>query len=266
MRACGGSVLALLLLAGEAARAEFVPPPGATDARVRTATFSVDEVYRITGFVGYEIHIEFQSGERFVGLAAGDLEGLGYSTVDNNLFLKPKAATVGTNLTIVTSRRRYHFDYTASAKRPPSGSKDVIYSLRFAYPLDPKAGRADRVNEALEDGTQRERNLAYGYCGSPSLKPVSAYDDGIHTHLRFEGHAEWPAVFVRTEDGTESLVNFTVRGDELILHRVVRRVILRRGKLTGCVVNQAFVGSAERLDSGTTSEEVRREVARSAHD
>jgi type IV secretion system protein VirB9 len=34
---------------------------------------------------------------------------------------------------------------------------------------------------------------------------------------------------------------------------------LRRGRLTGCVVNKAFTGSGTRLESGTVSPEVERE-------
>jgi type IV secretion system protein VirB9 len=73
-------------------------------------------------------------------------------------------------------------------------------------------------------------------------------------------------VFVRGEDGAESLVNFSVHDDELVLHRIARRIILRRGKLAGCVVNQAFVGEADRVTSGTTSPAVRREMRESHHE
>ena len=244
--------------------AEVIPGPGERDSRVRAALYSADEVYRITGVVGYELHIEFQPGESFVGLAAGDLDGLGYSTVGSNLFLKPKAAAVGTNLTIVTSRRIYHFDYTASLR--PANAGDVTYSLRFSYPPDPSVPRVDAVAAGLQAPTSGARNERYAYCGSATLRPVTAYDDGVQTHLQFLSNAEWPAVFAQNDDGGESLVNFTVRGDTLVVHRIVRRLILRRGKQVGCVVNQAYTGAAERSLSGTTSEGVRREIRGATHD
>jgi type IV secretion system protein VirB9 len=65
---------------------------------------------------------------------------------------------------------------------------------------------------------------------------------------------------VRNDDGTESLLNFSMDSGDLVIHRVVRRLILRRGKLTGCVVNKAFDGGGERLDSGTLAPDVRRET------
>ena len=70
------------------------------------------------GFVGYQIDLEFESGETFVGLGAGDMEGLSFVGQENHLFLKPKAPKVATNLTVLTTRRHYHFDYVATAQRP----------------------------------------------------------------------------------------------------------------------------------------------------
>jgi type IV secretion system protein VirB9 len=106
--------------------------------------------------------------------------------------------------------------------------------------------------------THRPRNFDYWYCGNPAIQPVAASDDGVHTRIRFAAHAEEPAIFVRNEDGTESLLNFSMDDGDVILHRVAHRLILRRGKLAGCIVNKGFVGSGERMKSNTTSEAVER--------
>src|SRR5579864_6132735 len=124
-----------LLLMGLAAEvsAEALPSPGLLDARIRVVSYSADQVYVLKGFVGYQTDLEFETGETFVGLGAGDIEGISFVAQDNHLFLKPRAAKVGTNLTILTSRRTYQVDYTASAVRPDP-TQDVIYALRFTYP------------------------------------------------------------------------------------------------------------------------------------
>ena len=70
---------------------------------------------------------------------------------------------------------------------------------------------------------------------------------------------ELPAIFVRGEDDTESLLNFSVDGGDIVIHRVAREFIVRRGRLTGCIVNKGFVGTGERLDSGTLAPTVQRE-------
>jgi type IV secretion system protein VirB9 len=243
--------------------AEIVPTRGAVDARIRSAPYDSDQVYRLRGFVGYQIDFEFEPGETFVGLGAGDIEALSYFGQDNHLFLKPKAAKVATNLTVLTNRRRYQIDYSAVPQRPSAQDPDVIFAVRFIYPPVPLQAAAEqsakRIDAALRD-SKRPQNVDYWYCGSPELKPTVASDDGIHTRLRFAANADLPAVFVRNADGTESLLNFSMDAGDVIIHRIAHRFILRRGNLAGCVVNQGFVGGGMRLESGTVTPDVEREV------
>jgi type IV secretion system protein VirB9 len=243
------------------ATAEVVPARGTVDSRVRAAPYDSEQVYRVRGFVGYQIDFEFEAGETFVGLGAGDMEGLSYFGQDNHLFLKPKAAKVATNLTVLTNRRRYQIDYTAVPRRP-DGEQDVIFALRFVYPPTPSGDRAaGRIDAALEKAAdKRPQNRDYWYCGSPTLRPIAASDDGVHTRLRFAANADLPALFVRNADGSESLLNFSMEAGDVVVHRVARQFVLRRGRLTGCIVNQGFGGSGLRLDSGTVTPEVERDV------
>jgi type IV secretion system protein VirB9 len=231
--------------------------PSTVDARVRVVPYQADEVYRLKGFVGYQVDLEFEPGESFVGLGSGDLESLTFAAQANHLFLKPRAGGLDTNLTVLTSRRVYQFDYTASARRPDAALGDVVYVMRFTYPGTVHAAQLleQRLDEA---GSARPRNLHYGYCGSPQLKPVSAWDDGVQTRLRFAPQQELPALFLRNDDGSESLVNFTVVNDELIVHRVSRRFVVRRGRLEGCIVNEGYTGAGESLPSGTVAPQVER--------
>jgi type IV secretion system protein VirB9 len=241
------------------ASAETVPPRGSTDARVREADYRADEVYRLRGFLGYQIDLEFEAGETFVGLGAGDIDALTFAGQDNHLFLKPKAARVATNITVLTNRRHYQFDYSAAATRPPPNDPDVIYALRFKYPAVRAA--AAELDARLRDGEKsRPRNIDYWYCGHPAVKPLEASDDGVHTRLRFAAQAELPAIFLRNDDGTESLLNFSIDAGDLIVHRVAHRFILRRGRITGCIVNQGFTGGGLRLDTGTVAPSVERVV------
>jgi type IV secretion system protein VirB9 len=257
------------LLNSSVPSAETVPVRGIVDSRVRVAAYNADEVYKLRGFVGYQIDLEFEPGEIFTGLGAGDLEGLSFVGQDNHLFLKPKAAKVTTNLTVLTSRRHYQFDYVALSQRPAADDLGVIYALRFTYSPPPAQSAADvaakRLDAQLQSAsTKRPQNIDYWYCGERSLMPVAASDDGVHTRLRFAANADLPAIFVRNEDGSESLLNFSMDTGDVIVHRVAKRFILRRGKLTGCILNQGFIGGGSRLDSGTVAPEVERRVQRGA--
>src|ERR1700689_1097166 len=121
----------LTTLTQNSAWAETTPARGSVDSRIRVAAYNRAEVYKLRGVVGYQIDLEFEPGETFVGLGAGDMEGLSFVGQENHLFLKPKASKVATNLTVLTNRRHYHIDYTAVAQG--RNEDDVIYSLRFTY-------------------------------------------------------------------------------------------------------------------------------------
>ena len=176
--------------------------------------------------------------------------------------MKPRAVSVATNLTVLTSRREYQLDYSVAPAPIDETDPDLVYVLRFEYPNapDPSGDSAGRAVERALRTAQAERthNLDYWYCGVPQLKPLSAWDDGVHTHLTFRAQAELPALFVANDDGSESLLNFDIEGGEIVIHRIARRFILRRGALTGCIVNRGFGGSGERLESGTVSRDVQR--------
>ena len=235
------------------------------DPRVREIPYSPNAVYHLNGRIGYQIDIEFEAGERYIGLAAGDANGVSFEAQDNHVFIKPKAAGVATNLTILTDRRPYYFDYTVSPNRAAvTSASDTLYALRFRYPGDATQRAAyhqdaQQIDQALHV-TVQPVNRQYGYCGSRYLQPAAAFDDGVRTHLVFPARVEFPAVYVQNDDKSESLVNFTVTADGLTIHRIAHRFILRRGALVGCVVNQAFDGSGGRLATGTVSTDVRRDT------
>lgn len=254
--------LCLLCLAGFA-QAETVPVRGSVDPRIRTALYSAEEIYRLVGFVGYHLDLEFEADESFVGLSAGDPEALTYSAHDNVLTLRPRVAMAQMNLTVSTSKRRYYFDYSVTERRPNRAFDDIMYAVRFTYPqikaTDPLTVEERVALELARPAQKRSRNADYWYCGNPTLKPLEASDDGVHTRLTFAPNAELPAVFVRNDDDTESLLNFSMEAGDMVIHRVAGRFIVRRGQLTGCIVNKAFVGNGARLDSGTVTPEVVRQ-------
>jgi type IV secretion system protein VirB9 len=223
-------------------------------------------VYRLRGYVGYQIDITFAPGERFMGIGVGDAKGITFAANANHLFIKPRVTHVATNLTVLTDRRTYLFDYQSEPKLPDPTGADVIYALRFEYPLQVASlasRRRLRVETALGAAqSARARNYDYWYCGDVPLKPMAAWDDGVQTTLVFAAQAELPAVFALNEDGSESLLNFDVQAGHIVVQRVARRLILRRGKLAGCIVDRAFTGGGERLSSGTISTNVKRVTRR----
>jgi type IV secretion system protein VirB9 len=262
----GVAVLGVALGVGSELRAEQTPPPGKRDPRVRVIDYDAEQVVRLRGFVGYQIHLQFEDGEQFVNLAAGDMAALDVGSEGHHLMLKPKAEKVGTNLTLLTSRRVYHFDYSAVRQVVTPATPDVVYSLRFRYPEAPRSQGAVST-AATDDGPQTERvsapvmiNRAYRMCGRAALRPLAIHDDGVRTYFEFGPRAELPAIFVRGEEG-ESLVNYTVEAERIVVHRVAPAFTLRRGRTSACVINRAFGGGqGARLEHQTVLDGVERAV------
>ena len=258
-----GAAIVSLMLQSVWALEPAIEPGGATsdhDTRLRWMLYDADRVYRLRGYVGFQIDLQFESGESFVGVGAGDLDGIAYAAQDNHLFIKPKAPRVRTNLTVLTTRRCYHFDYEVLSAAPPEGpAAELVYSLRFTYPSEP-SNAADAEAAAMRELRRPSdaSNRDYWFCGSPSLQPSAAFDDGVRTYLRFSPRSELPALFVRNDDGSESLLNFSLEEGQVVIHRVAERLVVRRGLLRGCIVNRSFVGGGRELQSGTVSAEVER--------
>ncbi len=262
MKRTTGAILtacALWALASNCVYAELTPARGLVDPRVRVVAYDPEQVIKLHGFVGYQIHFQFAEGETFVNLAAGDNKALDVGYEANHLVLKPLAEKVATNITVITNRRVYQFDYSASADRPDPNREDVIYSLRFIYPQDEARKAAAQLEQQRTDlklasadhDPPRARNTNYWGCGATAIRPEVAYDDGVQTRLRFPAHAEFPTLYVKNDDESESLVNFTVDHDEVVIHRVARSFVLRRGKLVACIQNRSFDGGGQRLESQT---------------
>jgi type IV secretion system protein VirB9 len=266
----------VLLLAHGSTLAAVVPPPGAVDARVREIEYRPGQVVQLTGYVGYHIHLELERDETFVALGAGDSAALDFAAEGPHILFKPKAAPVATNLTLVSSRRVYHFEYRTYEVPPPFNT--AVFALRFRYPVPRPEGSPVATPLPFSSGAPsappsapplvvvaravRPVNTEYWYCGSGSLQPTAASDDGVQTRLTFSARGEWPAIFVRNEDGSESLVNFHAEGTTAVVHRVARGFVLRRGDLVGCVENRGYAGSGDWVASGANADGVSREVRR----
>ena len=260
-------MFAVFLLSGVTiCYAETTPRQGSVDARVREVIFDKNDVISLIGYEGYQTHLKLADDEEFIGVGAGDTGGLDITAEGNDTWIKPKAAMVRTNFDLKTNKRVYHFDYQ-SRKSLPKNRNTMIYSITFRYPEDEANQRAalsaqEQLKRKLNAKHYAAKNRDYWYCGSPAMKPVEAYDDGMQTHIKFSAYAEFPAIFVENDDQTEALINFHIDPEtgEVVVHRIGRRFVLRRGDLVGCIENRQFTGGGKRTTTGTVNQDVIRET------
>jgi len=172
------------------------------------------------------------------------------------LFVKPLEPAARTNMTVMTDKRTYLFDLVAS---PKAGA---LYVLQFRYPELEKAAEEARLAAAAEAEAQAIRaaaapdpavaegsanpadsadpakfNFAWASAGAPELLPSRAYDDGEAVFLTWAPGAPIPAILVTNAEGDEGPVNYTTRGDTVVVDGVPARIILRSGRDTATLTN-----------------------------
>ena len=211
-----------------------VPRPGPGDPRIFVVDFDPSEVVEIKGVLGYQLSLEFEPDEKIENVAIGD--SLGWQVTPNRkanlLFLKPMALRPDTNMTVITNLRRYQFELSTRAK---GLTKTIPYAIRFIYPPP-----AEALASASPPPPPVDRNHAYVTQGQAKILTSELFDDGEATYFAFPQGEDLPAIYALDADGKEALVNSHMRDRYVVVDRVARGFILRRGKETTKVLNQGF--------------------------
>ncbi len=269
MNSLPSSLLALALLAAAgAASAEVGTSPSASDSRIQTVRYTGDNIIRIATAEGVVTTIELSSKEEIKDFAMGDRDAW-HAAINGNLFvLKPKDVKADTNLTIFSNKRSYLFELKTTSRT----SRNVAYWVRLQYPeqesSSPEAMAAARQEAERKQikmdlkGSEYEGTLNYDYwiVGAPELQPLAMHDNGRQTYLLFSAANALPAAFVIEPDGTESLVDYHVEDDTMVLHRVVQRIVLRRGALVAGITNRSPSAPIQSSPTGTASGKVQRAI------
>ena len=229
------------------AHAEKTPRNGAADNRIKTFTYSENDVYRLRGHYGYSTVIELSSKETIESVSIGDSEAwqIVRAGRPNILFIKPILDNAHTNMTLITNKRMYTFDLSAK-KAASHHSHDLAFRVKFIYSNESDASLAHfKVSSKASynpfEGVEADSfNFDYSYSGSKRLRPTKAFDDGVFTYMSFPKFETMPAVFEVKEDGSESLVNFTTKGKYLVVSSIGKQFTLRDGDTATCIFNDTY--------------------------
>jgi type IV secretion system protein VirB9 len=275
--------LAFLGLSAMAAVAAEEPRPGVLDARVRFVAYNAFQVVLLPGCVSNSMQIEFAVGEEIGSVALGNAVWQA-TPIGNILFLKPSTESAPTNMSVVTTRkdgtrRSYQFEMVTlrcdTLKREPGSKVVPFFFVKFEYPSDDaaakrleaamvkdaaKVGVADRV--LLDAELNGPRNFQYTVQGLTPFEPSAVFDNGKITTFRFPQNMHVPAIFV-VEGEAETLVPKSVRGNDVMVHVVGKKFVLRIGGEVLCIYNDGFVPGGVATGTMTTSPQVER-IARSS--
>ena len=238
--------IALLLaaLSGSPAGAALKPTPGAVDPRIRLAPYDPDQVYEVSGTLGYQLTVEFGEGERIENVAIGD--SLAWQVTPNRranlLFLKPIEAHGRTNMTVVTNLRRYNLRLSAHAAGKHA-DPDATYALRFVYPEPVRLA----VVPPPPPEPPRDVNHAYTVTGTNRNLPSRVFDDGKSTYFQFAPGADYPAIYVLDEAQHEQVTNLAFRDGFAVIDEVAPAFTLRDATGVALIRNTAFRRAATGL-------------------
>lgn len=222
--------------------------PTAIDSRIRVMTYIQDDVFKYTGYYGYQACIEMARDEEVVSISMGDTTGWQIVPSGFRIFIKPIEKDATTNMTLITNKRTYFFElYAEEAQdiRDP----DMVFKVKFIYPDENDADNfqyaATSSSSAGPDLSHPEKyNFNYSISGHEEIAPIKIYDDGEFTYLQFrDKNAEVPAIFAVDEDLHESMVNYRLSPNDpnlMIVEQVFPKLSIRMGKKVVCIFNEAF--------------------------
>lgn len=271
-------LLLIGLLVPAMAMAEITPPKGDYDPRVRIVDYNPLNVVKLATFYGVSTHVQFADGETIRDVAVGDDQAWKVVPRGSHLFIKPQAEKADTNVTVITDKRTYQFALVVQPRAVKDSTAwadpNLIFSLAFRYPDEEAAkaaasaqkealqARLGEIKGKLTDATKEGQNFDYWVAGSEEISPTAARDDGRFIYLTFTNNRDMPAVYSVDEQGNEALINTNViDGNTIVVQRLVRRLILRKGIAVASVVNKSFdLGGGMDNTTGTVSPDVERVI------
>ena len=240
-----------------------IPQSCGADQHIQCARFNENQVYSVATKPGIESVLVLEDGEQVImkGAGMGDVAGWHLTVNAKAIMFKPAALHPGTNLVILTNRRRYTLALHETSKDQP-----VTWVLEFSYPdtearelaakQKREADRAAAIAMALHpDGDALpSANLSYSMRGDIQLAPTKLWDNGRFTYFRYKTSRDLPKIFRILEDGQEATVNFHMEDGTIVAHETAKEFIIRQGDAVLGIRNDAYEPDGRYNASGSSEE------------
>ena len=224
--------------------------PTPIDSRIRVMVYHPNDVFKFTGYYGYQASIELANGEEVVSISMGDTTSWQIVPAGSRIFIKPMEQDATTNMTLITNKRTYYFELYAQ-ETTDIRDPDMVFNVKFLYPDEEEedhvktfSSRAATGIAEPDLGHPEKFNFYYSISGNEEVAPIKIFDDGEFTSIQFrDKNMEIPAIFAVDEDLRESMVNFKLdpsNSNLIIIEQVFQKLTLRSGKKIVCIFNETF--------------------------
>lgn len=238
--------LILVFATFQSAQAIRESRPTAIDSRIRVLVYSPDDVFKFTGYYGYQASIELGEGEEVVSISMGDTTSWQIVPSGSRIFLKPIEPDATTNMTLITNKRTYFFELYAD-EAEDIRDPNMVFNVRFLYPDEEDSENIRSFAKELKgpDMARPEKyNFNYSISGHEDIAPIRVFDDGEFTYLQFrDKNAEIPSIFAVDDNLRESMLNYrlnTDMGNTVVIEQVFKKMSIRLGKKIACLFNEAY--------------------------
>jgi type IV secretion system protein VirB9 len=216
--------LVLTSLSSLSSFAAILPKPKPFDHRMTEVDYNPYDVINVRAGIGMVTVIQLERGERVIlrekGLMLGDAQAWGFDLIENNIFFKPIAKNPDSNLILTTNKGRTYTFYLMMDEFPH-------YMVKVNYPRPTKRKGTDVLPVPCTDGPV---NFQYEKWGDMELSPSRMWDDGRFTCLKFTNVVELPVIYQVLADGSESMIQYHMKKDTMVVHGTANEFRLRVGE------------------------------------
>ena len=227
-----------------------IPMPG--DTRLVVFPFDQNNTYTVLARTKSVTDIAFHPEEEVTAMAVGDTAQWIVSKTFGHVFIKPIHPNIATTATIVTSKRTYQLTLRSGPENGP-----FYQRVSWDYPdiLIFQQEQARQVKARVDAEETRlaativtpnvaldKLNFDYTMDGEAEWKPMQVFDDGKFTWIRLSKAQEMPAIFLKPENGPAELLNYNMRGQFIVVQRIVPRILMKSGEKEIVITNNKAPG------------------------
>lgn len=221
--------------------------PTTIDSRIKTIVYNENEIYDLKFFYGFQSFIEISDDEEIEMISLGEAFPWKITPVGKRIFIRPIQIGANTNMMIITTKRIYQFQIQ-SGSYEEGADEELIYSVRFYYPdLTRRYAKSDKKEEKVKTFLELDKdgrlNFDYLMTGNiEDLAPVKVFDNGINTYFEFKNkNAFVPSIYAVDVNGEETLLDYDVEGEYIVINSKHLQFSLRDGSELLCIFNNQMI-------------------------